>query len=393
MTGDSPLTRPRASNLSMALFYIALALIVCSLVMVYSSSAIRKGERSEDDVLVLLETEGQIQPEKSHNPAYIKKQIIWAILGLGTIILFSQLRYAYLAPLAPWLLAGAGAACVAALFFPEINGSHRWIRVGSFSIQPSEFARLSMVLFMAYYMARFSDRLHLWWRGFFPALMILGLVLGVIYLAPDFGAAAVIGTIVFCMWFVGGFRMAHLGGVVGVGGPLAVVALLSEPYRRKRMLAFLDPEAYQLDEAFQAVRSLTALGSGGLTGRGLGNSMEKYRFGTESSTDYIFAIFGEELGLLGTTVLLCVYLGLILIALRVAYKCPDFFGMLVAYGLTMMLAAPVVINIGVATSVLPTKGLALPFMSYGGSSMLTNCAAVGILMNIAAANFAQETET
>jgi len=235
-----------------------------------------------------------------------------------------------------------------------------------------------------------SDCIHDFARGLLPCLGVLGLVCGLIFMEPDFGAAAVIAAIVFTMWFVAGFRKIHLAVVAAVGLPLLYLIMISEPYRWRRFIAFLDPQHHLKDGGWQAWQSLIALGSGGPHGLGLGESMQKYQFLTESHTDFIFSIIGEETGLLGTTATLLICAVVIVMALRVASQTPDYFGMLLAYGMAAMLAIPIIINLGVVTSSLPTKGLALPFLSYGGSSMVVNCVALGILMNIASHNYRQK---
>jgi len=309
------------------------------------------------------------------------------------LIVFSGLRYSHWQRWSLWLLAMAVVALLLVFAFPPVNGSRRWLRLAGLSVQPSEVAKFALVLSMAAFIAKRSDCLHDAARCLAPCLGLLGLVTGLVFVEPDFGASAVIVFIVFSMWFVAGFRKTHLAVLALAGGAALTAMMIAAPYRLERLRAFLDPEEYLHKGGWQPFQSLVALGSGGWNGVGLGQSVQKYQFLSEAHTDFIFAIIGEETGLVGATVLMLVYMALILTGLRVASRTPDYFGMLTAYGLTAMIAIPTLVNIGVVTSSLPTKGLALPFLSYGGSSMAINCAAVGILMNIAAANYAQNRST
>ncbi|MCX7045775.1 MAG: putative peptidoglycan glycosyltransferase FtsW [Candidatus Sumerlaeota bacterium] len=385
---------PFALNYAIPLFLVALSLMCFGLVMVYaSSSTIVRKPKSKSKMEIAALTTLSDNYMRVHSTSFLQKQALWALVGLITIFVFAHLSYANLQRAALYALAIAIIGLAAVYFFPPVNGSRRWMRLGPLSLQPSELAKLAMVVAMAAYLTRCSDYLPSIKRCLLGAVLMVGAVAGLIYKEPDFGSAAVIGLVVFSMWWVAGLRKWQLVGMVVLGGPLLTWLMLREPYRRLRILAYLDPEKYAHTGGWHPLQSLIALGSGGVYGVGLGQSMQKFQFLTESHTDFIFSIIGEELGLVGVSVVLVVYLLLIILALRVTWQTPDTFGHLLAFGLTAMIAIPTLVNLGVVTSSLPTKGLALPFISYGGSSLLVNCAAIGILMNIAAANYAERRMT
>ena len=379
-------------NYAVWIFRMALTLMAISLIMVFSSSVGRMSSRANDPSLMLT-VEEEIRPERSSNFAYLQRQIMWTVIGVSIMLFFSRFKYSYFQSWSFWMLMISLALLVLVLFCRPINNARRWIPVGPFNIQPSEFARLSMTLFMAAFITRHSDHLDRFMQCLLKATAWMVLVVGLVFIEPDFGASAVIALIVLSMWFMAGFKKSHLAIMVTLAMIAMSLMMVKDRYRRDRLMAFINPESSLLAAGWQPYLSLVSLGSGGLTGVGLGAGMQKYRFQQEAHTDFIFSIIGEEIGLVGLTLLMLIYGALIAMALRVAYQCPDFFGMLVAFGLAMMIAIPTLINIGVATSSLPTKGLALPFISYGGSSMMINSVAVGILMNIAAANYAQKRQT
>ena len=366
---------------------------------------------------LIADADGNILPLSGHSASYLKKQAMWAAIGLLLMIVFSRLSYSRLQKAAVWLLLAALALliplavmgalrwlrahhvpvpCPRISLFPYVNGSYRWIRLGpaslQLSIQPSEFAKLALTVFTAAFLAKRASRIAEFGRCLLPSMVIVGAAAGMVFMEPDFGAAAVIAAIVFSIWYVAGVRGRYLWTMVILGAPTFIWLMLAEKYRRMRWLAFLDPEKYLLQGGWQPFQSLVALGSGGWQGLGLGQSRQKYQFLGEPHTDFIFAIVGEETGLIGTLGLIVLYAILITVGLIIARQTfqYDFFGALAAYGLTAMIAIPTIINLAVVTSSMPTKGLALPFLSYGGSSMIANCIAVGILMNIASQNHAQK---
>ncbi|HEV1998061.1 MAG TPA: putative lipid II flippase FtsW, partial [Candidatus Dormibacteraeota bacterium] len=264
------------------------------------------------------------------------------------------------------------------------NGARRWFGFGAFTIQPAEIAKLIVVCYLARWLEKSGTRVRSVREGLVPFLLMLGLIVGLVLLEKDLGTSMVLAIIAISMFMVAGARWHHVGGVVLAAG-LAVLALIKlEPYRYSRMAAFLNPWNDSLNTGFQSVQSLLALGSGGLTGVGLGNSIQKYQWLPEAHTDFIFAIIGEELGLIGTLLVLCLFCTLAYRGYRAALRAPDTFGLLLATGVTTWITFQAFVNMAAVTTVLPTTGIPLPFVSFGGSSLSVTLTAVGLLLNISA---------
>jgi cell division protein FtsW len=264
----------------------------------------------------------------------------------------------------------------------EINGSRRWLGGGSFTLQPSELAKLALVFFFARLFSLHADRLHDFWRGVIPHLAIALVVFALVLAEPDLGTTIAMAGTFFVMLFVAGVRKRHLSAIVAAGLPVLAWAMLAEPYRRQRILAFLDPWKHPLGEGFHTIQALLALGSGGVLGVGLGFSRQALGYLPEAFTDFIFAVLGEELGLVGTVLVVTLFLILAWRGYRIAMRAPDMFAALLATGITTMIVLQALINIGVVTDSLPVTGITLPFISYGGSSLVLSLAGIGILLNI-----------
>lgn len=267
----------------------------------------------------------------------------------------------------------------------KVNGSQRWFSLGVISIQVSEIAKFCAVVFFASFFARRYQELHFGWQGFLKPLMVVGVFVGLLLLEPDFGSSVVLSATVFAMMFIAGVRMLHflLLIVIGVGG-LAAVAVLS-PYRMQRLITFLDPWADQFNTGYQLTQSLIGFGRGEWFGLGLGNSLQKLFFLPEAHTDFIFAIIAEEFGLIGAVVLLAVFAALILRIFNVAKQnlaAGKMFAALATFGIAILFSFQVFINMGVSSGLLPTKGLTLPFISYGGSSLLMCCVLMAFVMRV-----------
>ena len=267
----------------------------------------------------------------------------------------------------------------------KVNGSQRWFGLGVISIQVSEIAKFCAVVFFASFFARRYQELHFGWQGFLKPLMVVGVFVGLLLLEPDFGSSVVLSATVFAMMFIAGVRMLHfmLLIVIGVGG-LAAVAVLS-PYRMQRLITFLDPWADQFNTGYQLTQSLIGFGRGEWVGLGLGNSLQKLFFLPEAHTDFIFAIIAEEFGLLGAIVLVGLFAALILRIFSVAKQnlaAGKMFPALATFGIAILFSFQVFINMGVSSGLLPTKGLTLPFISYGGSSLLMCCVLLGFVMRV-----------
>ncbi len=358
---------PPALGRDARLLFPVLFLVGIGLVMVYSaSSALALADFGSD----------------TH---FLRRQLIF--FGIGLAGLFAARRF----PLR-WLrkltypLLGLSFLLLLAVFFPALGksagGATRWIRAGNFTFQPAELARFALVLYLAYSLSKKGFRVRDFSIGVAPHGLVLALMAIPILLQPDFGSAALLTVVALGMLFLGGVPLRHLAGALGVLAPLAVFFVAGTPYRMRRVLSFWDPWRHAKDEGYQVVHSLMAFGSGGLWGVGLGNSHQKLFYLPEPHTDFIFSVVGEELGLAGVSLVLACYALIILGGLRVARRAEDGFGKLMAAGLTLSLGLQAVVNMAVTLALLPTKGLTLPFLSYGGTSLVVSMISVGFLMNV-----------
>jgi cell division protein FtsW len=262
------------------------------------------------------------------------------------------------------------------------GGARSWIGIGAFSIQPSEFMKLGMMVFLSKYLAENQRNITSFKKGLLPSLGLVFLAFGLIMLQPDLGTGTVmVGTCVIII-FVAGARISHFAGlgIVGLAGFVALIA--SAPYRIKRITSFLDPWSDPLGTGFQIIQSLYAIGPGGLFGLGLGQSRQKFMYLPEPQTDFIFAILSEELGFIGGSFVILLFAFLLWRGIRIALGAPDLFGTFLAVGIVSMIAIQVMINIGVVIGLMPVTGITLPFLSYGGSSLTLMLLAVGVLLNI-----------
>ncbi len=266
-----------------------------------------------------------------------------------------------------------------ALVGQEVGGAKRWFRLGRLSLQPSEFAQLSLILYLADLLARRSDAVKAFWRGVVPPLLVTGLMAGLVLIQPDLGTTIVMGAVAVLLLCVAKARGAHLAAVVGVAAVVLVMLIAGEEYRRRRILAFLDPWGDPQGGGYQILQSYFALASGGLAGHGIGASMQKLFFLPSAHTDFIFAIIGEELGLIGTTAVLGLLALFVTCGFRIAIAAHDLFSKYLVCGLVGMIGMEAMVNVAVVTGLLPTKGLPLPLISYGGSSMVMNLVACALI--------------
>jgi len=313
---------------------------------------------------------------------FFRKHVIAVAVGVVLMLIVSRLRLELLERWASIVLP----LCVLALLLvltpgigAERGGARRWIAFGGFSLQPSEFVKLGVVFFLARWISRHREVMHQFRNGVVPAMVCVGVCSGLILCQPDFGTAVILGLLLLLMLYVGGAQPLHVLGLVGCGAIAMIAAVQLAPYRMRRLLAFLDPWQQSQDAGFQLVQSLIAFGSGGLSGVGLGQSKQKMLFLPEAHTDFIFALVGEELGIIGAIVVLALFAVVALRGFRVAARHPDSFASLLAFGLTAVLMLSAVVNVGVVLGMLPTKGLPLPFLSYGGSALLATMLEVGVL--------------
>jgi cell division protein FtsW len=262
------------------------------------------------------------------------------------------------------------------------GGAQRWIPVMGMSVQPSEIAKLALVLYLAWWLAQHRDRVAEFKFGTLPPVVLIVTAAALLLMEPDFGTAVLLAIVLTLMLFVAGVPFRHIGLLLAAAIPSAVALVLVSPYRWARLLSFLDPWSDPRDAGFQLVQSFITFGSGGLTGVGLGESRQKMFYLPAAHTDFIFSVIGEELGLLGAIVVLALFFVLAFRGIRIAVRHPDPFGRLLAFGLTALLALQALVNTAVVLGLLPTKGLALPFVSYGGTAMVVALASTGILYGL-----------
>jgi len=351
------------------LLFAILVLVGGSVVMVYSSSSV-----------IALTT--------YDDPAFfMKRQILWTLIGLFSMAITMRVNHRWLEDKrVVVLLLVLSLALLAATFVPGIgkmiNGSRRWLRFGMFSFQPSEFAKVALVVYMSYFIAKKGEQLRDFMNGLVPAYIATGIFLGIVILQPDFGAAVTMGSVVFILLFAGGANLLHLGGTVLAAVPFLYLAVAHKAYRWRRITAFLDPWADPQGSGHQIIQSFLAFGSGGVFGRGLGEGRQKLLFLPERHSDFIYAVIGEELGLLGALVVLILFVLILWRGVSVARTVNDNFSRMLALGITVLICIQGLINMFVVTGLLPTKGIALPLVSYGGSSLVITMAALGVLLNI-----------
>lgn len=342
-------------------------LVLIGIVMVFSSSAVYAMEK--------------------HNDSYyfLKRQAVWCLLGTGVLLFTKKVDYhkwhqhTYLVMIATFLL-------LLAVMFPgiskEVGGARRWLSLGGLSFQPSELAKFALVLFIAKSLVKRADKLRNFAYGYLPNLIVLGFFFIPILFQPDFGTAIIICMVTFTMLFIAGLRKKFLFLSVLALIPFITAAIMGAEYRTRRIMAFLDPWQDPSNSGFQAIQSFYAFGRGGYWGTGLGASHQKLFYLPEAHTDFIFSVIGEELGFIGAITIILLFSLLIWRGFAIACRAKDPFGTHLATGLTLLIGFQAFINLGVAVGLLPTKGLTLPFISMGGSSMLITMLAVGVLLNI-----------
>lgn len=336
--------------------------------MVFSSSAATSYVRNSGDAFF-----------------YVKRQSMWAIIGLLAMFSIMKIDIYRIRKYTGLALVG-GIFLLILVIIPgvgtSVKGSTRWLGIGTLSFQPSEVMKLIMVLFMAKSLSMYQDRIKYFVQGLAPHLAVLGITCLLILMQPDLGTAVAIAGTTFILFVAAGAKIIHLGGLGALGVAVVSAAIYLEPYRMKRFTAFIDPWADPSGSGFQIIQSLYALGSGGLAGVGLTNSKQKYLYLPEQHTDFIYAIIGEELGFMGTAIVIALFFLFVWRGLRIAVTAPDSYTSLVAVGITSMIALQAIINIGVVTGSMPVTGITLPFISFGGSSLVFTLIGVGLLLNI-----------
>ena len=361
---------PRATKrvaMDHSLLIITIVLALVGLVMVFSASAVVAGNRF-------------------HDPGYfLKRQLAWLAFGFLLLHLASHIDYVWWKRLSIPLL-GLTVVLLVMVLIPSLGvsakGARRWLRLGPISVQPAEIAKLVAVMYLAAYLAKKEDRLTGFLSGLAPALLVIGVLGGLVLLEPDLGTVVVMGSVAIGLLFLGGARLSHLLSLGLCAVPAVLVLVLSSSYRRQRLMTFLAPWKDASDAGFQITQSFLAFGSGGLFGVGLGEGKQKLFFLPEAHTDFVLALVGEELGLVGTGVIILLFALFAIRGFQVAARARMPFGLYLGMGITLLIGVQALINACVVTGLLPTKGLTLPFVSYGGSSLVTCMFGVGILLNI-----------
>lgn len=325
----------------------------------------------------------------SSDTYYLQKQALRMIVGLVAMYVFMQLDYRRLKDWATIIMVGALVMLIStkiAYLLRHDSSPARWIYLGPLSLQTSDIARLGLIIYLSAYITKTRQQLEDFYFGFLPAIVVMALTLGLIVIQPDFSTAAIIGVIGFAILFLGGAKLPHILVTVTTAVTVMIPVMLMEPYRRARVLSFLNPAADTGGASYQAQQSLISLGNGGLFGLGLGNSMEKNLFLPTPHTDFIFSIIGEETGFIGAILVLTLFLIVFQRGVKIAKEATDPFGILLALGIAFSFILYAFINVGVVTNLLPTTGLPMPLISYGGSGLLLNLASIGILLNISRKN-------
>ncbi|MDX8408214.1 MAG: putative lipid II flippase FtsW [Mariprofundaceae bacterium] len=343
-----------------------LALICFSILMVYSASLSVAEVRYHDSLRI------------------IRHWLMYIPVGLLLMWWLSRVEIAWWRAIALPILAFALLLMVAVLLpglGREINGAQRWFSLAGMTLQPVELLKPAVVIYMAYYLSSFPDRLQQFSTGLAPMLFVLMTVLALLLLQPDFGSAALLTAVCFCMWFVGGVPMRHLGGLLATLLPLAAIAMVAEPYRMQRLTSFIDPWSDPFGSGYQLVQSMIAFGSGGLFGSGIGQGVQKLFYLPEVFTDFISASIAEELGLIGTLSVIMVFAVLLGRGLWLAIQHTDMFPRLLTLGCILLIGFAFIINLGAAMGIMPTKGMPMPFVSYGGSALIGECALIGLILS------------
>jgi cell division protein FtsW len=348
------------------LFVTTMLLVGISVVMVYSASTVMAMERYGQPYL------------------FLTKQLMWAVLGVALMWMVMRLDYRVYRE-RPFIWAAlliVGLCLVAVLFGTPVNGAKRWFSVMGLGVQPSELAKVIAIIFIAEALDRRMHRIDDVTYSLLPIALVVIPLVGLILIEPDFGTSMSLAIIAAVMIFAAGLNWRYVVGAVLCALPALYIVTMGTPYRRRRMLAFLNPWGDPLGDGFQIIQSLIAVGTGGVSGKGLMNGVQKLFYLPEPHTDFIYSVLAEETGVIGASLLLLCFLVITWRGLRAAVRAPDGFGAFLALGLTTMVAVQALVNISVVLGLMPTKGIPLPFISFGGSSLLISLLGMGILLNV-----------
>ena len=348
------------------LFAAVVVLVLFGTVMVFSASAVLAADRYGSSYYFLI------------------RQVIWAGIGLAAMVAIMNVDYRRLArpPVIFTALAVQLILLVAVLFAGRSHNAHRWFHVGPATFQPAEFSKIALVIFLAYFLDLRREAVNDWKHTLAPIALVAGVSIALVLKEPDLGTSLALALIVAAMLFAAGLRLSYFAYGLLAATPMLYILTFHVAYRYKRLLAFLDPYADPLGKGFQIIQSTIAVGTGGIDGVGLMEGKQKLFFLPEPHTDFIYAVIGEELGLVGAVAVVALFAVILWRGLRAAGSCSTEFGCLLATGLTVMVVGQGLVNISVVLGLMPTKGIPLPLISYGGSSLLMNLVAVGILLNI-----------
>ena len=352
---------------AITLLVIMLMLLTIGVVMLFSTSALYAKDRYGDQHYLL------------------KRQLAWMLVGGVGCVTAASVPYPKLRGVCTGVLIAA-AVMLALVLIPhvglKVGGARRWLGLGWMRFQPSELGKLALIVWLAHWLAKEKRRLNKFGRGFAVPMGVVGCVLALVLLEPDFGSTALLASVSFALMFIAGVRLRFLVPTIFTGAGGFVALMIHNPERSRRLMAFLDLEKYKQGAGYQVWQAILAFGSGGFNGLGLGNSRQKMFYLPEAHTDFIFPIVGEELGLVGTLGILLAFALLVACAVIIALRASDLFGQYLGMGIALLIAMQALINVGVVTAWLPTKGLPLPFISFGGSNLVLNMVAVGLLLNI-----------
>lgn len=355
------------ADYDVVLLLMVVALTSFGVVMVYSASSVMAAKNFHDGAY------------------FLKRQGLFALIGFAAALVAMRVDYQIWRKLAVPLLLVSLVLLVAVLIpgiGGKVKGASRWIRLPGFNLQPSEFTKIALILYLAYSIDKKQDRIRSLSAGFLPYMVVLMILLGLLLKQPDLGAALTLAAVTILMLFAAGTRLVFILGSAMVALPFVAYLVITSSYRLKRIKAFLNPEQDPTGIGWQIIQSKYAFGAGGVFGQGLGEGKQKLFYLPEAHTDFILSVVGEELGFIGVLIIIGMFFILVQRALRIAMATQDTFARFLALGIAVLFAIEATVNMGVVTGLLPTKGLALPFLSYGGSSLLVSLFAVGILLNI-----------
>lgn len=361
---------------------VLLILVVCltgfGIIMVYSASSVMAAKNFHDGAY------------------FLKRQFLFAIVGFGIVYATMQTDYTIWRKYAVPLLVISLIMLVVVLtpgIGGKVKGASRWIRLPGFNLQPSEFTKIAMIFYLAYSIEKKQDRIRSLTAGFFPYIFILLIILGLLLKQPDMGSALTIAAVTIVMLFAAGTPMIFIGGTVAIASPFVIYLIIYSAYRLKRIKAFLNPEQDPTGSGWQIIQSKYAFGTGGFLGQGLGEGKQKLFYLPEAHTDFILSVTAEELGFIGVIIIIGIFFLVVSRSMRIAATAQDSFGKFLALGIAVLFGIQASVNMCVVTGLFPTKGLALPFLSYGGSSLLMSMFAVGILLSISRGQQTASTST